>query len=95
MGSPFPMEIHLTDNTRPLIVYFDHVPTYGVLNGAIQVELTAMILHALNGGGVESETVNVAHLRCSPAAAVHLLGALQSALQMLHEQQGPPPSTVN
>lgn len=89
------MEIPLTDNARPLIVYFDNVPTYGILNGAIQIELTATVLRPNGTGGVASVPTDAGHIRCSPSAAVELLTAIQAALNMLQDQQKTAPSPIN
>ena len=55
-------------STAPF-VYFDFVPTFGTLGGAVQIELAARTLTPLQNGGVGLETVETARLRCTPAAA--------------------------
>jgi hypothetical protein len=76
--------LQLIGNESAPFVYFDNAVTYGVLNGAIQLELTANTI--VPGGGptkTATEFVVVAHLRCSPAAAIDLKNAIEKALLML------------
>jgi hypothetical protein len=75
-------------DTSPFI-YFDVVPTFGVLNGAIQIELAARILIPGEGQDVHAEFVSVGRLRCSPTAAEHLRTAVQKSLEMLNQPQAP------
>jgi hypothetical protein len=67
-------------------IYFDSAPTYGVAAGAIQIELTA---GTIIPAGEKPKTVQVmtAHLRCSPAAALHLKSAIEEALKLFQQQQ--------
>jgi hypothetical protein len=77
------------DNSTAPFVYFDLVPTHGMMAGAIQVELASRILSP----GPDSVTVKfmtTGRLRCSPAAARHLMSALEAALKMLDEPQQSP-----
>lgn len=85
----------MTESSRPLFIYFDAVNAYGVLNGAIQIELVANVLRAEATGRVEGVKADAGHIRCSPAAAADLLLALQSALKMLENQHQAPAATVN
>jgi hypothetical protein len=77
-------------------VYFDYVPTHGVLNGAVQVELAGRILSPIFGPDnvVVVEVISVAHLRCSPTAATFLRDALNGALKMLEDVQGATPTVA-
>jgi hypothetical protein len=69
-------------------IYFDFAPTFGILGGAVQIELAARtLIPNVSGGPVGVEFVSTAHLRCSPMAALELKQALEQALEML---QGPP-----
>jgi hypothetical protein len=83
-------------NTAPF-VYFDMSPAYGVLCGAIQIELASRTLNALPSGSVEIKFITSGRLRCSPAAALHLRSALDAALKMLEEQPqaAPAAATLN
>jgi hypothetical protein len=75
------------------IIYFDFVPTYGVLSGAIQVELAARTMAPLENGRVSTNKVETGRLRCSPTAAKSLRDALDAALRMLEQPQQPPMAT--
>lgn len=68
-------------------VYFDNAPLYGVAGMGIEVELTAASIVPKGEGAVMRETVCVAHLRCSPHAAVTLIDSLQKAVQMYKDKQ--------
>lgn len=93
----------MTDDTMPpkasyrnsddaAFVYFDNAPAYGVLMGAIQVELSAnVLLPVAKDGGIAVQEVVTAHLRCSPAAALALRTALGKALEMIQNSQNAPP----
>ena len=58
----------------------------GVNNGAVQIELAASTLMP-EATGVRVEVLLTAHLRCSPAAAIALRGAIDKALEMLQQGQ--------
>jgi hypothetical protein len=74
-------------DTAPF-VYFDSAPAYGVMAGAIEVELIARaLIPNLTGGPVSSEVVPTARLRCSPTAAANLMESLRLALEMLKGMQ--------
>ena len=75
-----------TVTTCPLI-YFDFVPTHGILAGAVQIELAARTMAPSQAGGVISETIEVGRLRCSPTAAKFLRDALDATLKMLENPQ--------
>ena len=68
-------------------VYFDFAPTFGVMTGAIQVELAARTLIPTETGGALAEVIATAHLRCSPVAARYLIDALTKALEMAEQPQ--------
>jgi hypothetical protein len=73
------------------IIYFDYAPIHGMFDGAvIQVELAARTLTPLANGSVVSRMVEVARIRCSPAAAKGLKDALEAALKMLEHPRSPP-----
>jgi hypothetical protein len=79
--------VQIAGNTTAPFVYFDNVSACGVLAGAIQLELVANALLFVSPQQSASELVAVAHLRCSPQAAVHLRDIIQKALDMLAEPQ--------
>jgi hypothetical protein len=75
-------------DTAP-VIYFDIVPTYGVMNGAVQIELAARTLTP-DGDSVAVEFVCVARLRCSPTAAGYLRNAIDKAMEPLNQSQDAP-----
>jgi hypothetical protein len=75
--------------TAPFI-YFDIAPIFGVMAGAIQIELASRILIPNSSGGVKVKIIATGHLRCSPAAAQHLRSALEATLKMLEQPQEQP-----
>ena len=82
--------VQIAGNSTAPFVYFDNVSACGVLAGAIQLELVANALLFVSPQCSTSELVAVAHLRCSPQAAVHLRDIIQKALDMLGEPQTAP-----
>jgi hypothetical protein len=92
----------MTDETTPTdppvfkcpdnvpIVYLDGIAAFGVMNGAVQIELATRRLIPQPQGGVAVEFFCSGHLRCSPAAADQLRNAIGKAMDMLQQpQQGP------
>ena len=75
------------DNNAPFI-YFDAAVSYGVLNGAIQIELMANVLIPTPDGGVRADGTFTAHLRCSPVAAASLRNAIDKAILIAVPSQG-------
>lgn len=69
------------------VVYFDGVPTYGLLAGVVQLELAASVIFPRADGTVGSDAICVAHLRCSVNAARNLSAALDKALDMAEAAQ--------
>jgi hypothetical protein len=68
-------------------IYFDIAPNFGVLAGAVEIELAARTLIPAPDGKTLVQFVGTGHLRCSPAAAAHLREALNKALEMLEHPQ--------
>lgn len=68
-------------------IYFDMAPAYGVLAGAVQIELAARILIPHADDSVEVRFVTCGRLRCSPTAAAHLRKAIDASLKMLEQPQ--------
>jgi hypothetical protein len=83
--SPDPRVAPGTSELAPF-VYFDGVPTFGIHNGAIQIELAANTLLP-EGKGVKIDVMITAHLRCSPAAAIGLRETIDKALALLQQGQ--------
>jgi hypothetical protein len=68
-------------------VYFDGVMTAGVHQAVIQLELAASTLVPTPDGKTTAVHVITGHLRCSPAAAVGLRKAIDSALLYLRQRR--------
>ena len=94
-SQPIPPFVNVA--TAPF-VYFDSAPAFGVLGGAIEIELTARVLIPdFTGAPVKAEIVPTARLRCSPMAAMALAEAVNKSLEMLkqmQEQAGAPASAA-
>jgi hypothetical protein len=84
--NPHPAPASLRWGEKAPFVYFDGASAFGTNFGAIQVELAANILVAIPGG-VRTDIVTTAHLRCSPNAAADLRQAIDKALAMLAQPQ--------
>jgi hypothetical protein len=69
------------------MVYFDQVPVYGTWGGNLEIELAARMLMPKPDGSVTADMACVAHLRCSPGAAMALIDALTKGLDMLSKVQ--------
>jgi len=67
-------------------VYFDGVATFGIHNGAIQIELAANTILP-EGKGVKIDVMITAHLRCSPVAVIGLRDTIDKALALLEQGQ--------
>ena len=76
----------LKNSSAAPFVYFDNAPLYGVAGIGIEVELTAATINPKADGAIAREAVCVAHLRCSPQAAIGLIDSLQKALKMYNDQ---------
>ena len=75
-----------TGGLAPL-VYFDIVAAYGVMHGAVEVELATRALVPKADGATEVKFLSSGRLRCSPTAAANLRNALDAALKMLEQPQ--------
>lgn len=67
-------------------IYTDGCATFGVGGGVIQIELAANTIMP-DGGGTRTDVLIVAHLRCSPSAAVGIRDSLDKALRMTETAQ--------
>lgn len=72
------------------LVYFDIVGAHGIMNGTVQIELAARVLHPLPDGSVEIKFVSCGRLRCNAVAAANLRGAIDAALKMTESPQEVP-----
>ena len=71
-------------------LYFEASPTYGCLNGIIQITLEASRLLIADGLPV-TDRVIIAHLRMSVPAANALKASIDGALGLVAQSQTPPP----
>jgi hypothetical protein len=70
------------------VIYFDSVPVFGAgIGGNIEVELGMRVMLPRSDGGVISECMCTAHLRCTTQAASLLAQSIQQALKLLEQQQ--------
>ena len=72
------------------LVYFDIVGAYGVMNGAVEIELATRILVPKTDGSTEVKFLSPARLRCSANAAVNLRNGIDAALKMMEQPQAHP-----
>jgi len=84
------------DNHNAPIIYFDTAATFGVLNGAVQIELVGRTLIPTADGNARMEFVVTGRLRCSPTAAEQLRESINRSLDMLTRpgagpESAPPP----
>jgi hypothetical protein len=78
---PKGIKIAVGSSEQAPFIYFDGAATYGVNNGAIQIELAANTIMP-EGTGTRTDVLITAHLRCSPSAAIGLRDAITRALEM-------------
>jgi hypothetical protein len=77
------------------IIYFDLAPAFGVMAGAVQIELSARTLTPVpDSTEVLIEFITAARLRCSPAAARLLRSSIDEALKMIEQPGGQPGPAV-
>jgi hypothetical protein len=74
------------DNPNAPFIYFNIAQSFGVIAGAIEVELVARSLIP-STGTLTAEFVTIARLRCSPLAAASLRDALNSVLDLAKKVQ--------
>ena len=67
------------------VVFFDQAPTYGHLNGVIEVTLTSRLLLPTADSKVITEFIAAGHLRGSVVAMASLRDAIDGALKMAAE----------
>jgi hypothetical protein len=93
--SPVGIKIAPSSSELAPFVYFDGVATMGTNHGLIQIELAANVMMPDSPGGVRTDVLITAHLRCSPSAAADLRQAIDKALGMLQLPAGTPPEPAN
>jgi hypothetical protein len=86
---PRPVTDAALGSAQAPFVYFDGVATYGIAAGAIQLELVAHAIVPTSDNQTRTDTIVVAHLRCSPAAAMTLRRALDGIELMTTPPEGP------
>ena len=69
------------------LVYFDIVGAYGIMNGAVEIELATRILVPKPDGSTEVRFISSGRIRCSANAATNLRNGLDAALKMLEQPQ--------
>lgn len=69
-------------------IYFDGALTYGILHGAVQIELAARTIIPTPDGKTRDAHVITAHLRCSRNAALSLKSAIDNAFLLLAPTDG-------
>jgi hypothetical protein len=74
-----PVSVPVNSERAPFL-YFDGVMTYASTAGQVQLELGANTAVPTADGGIRSEVVITAHLRCSQAAARILRDSIDKAL---------------
>jgi hypothetical protein len=82
--------VSVRDTPHAPIVFFEWAPASGFANGIVSVTLGANCNTQVRPNGeVTSETLVVAHLRCSVQAALNLRRALDNALALAAQGRGP------
>ncbi len=82
-----PAKITVTDTGLAPFIFFEGVPSFGFLNGVVNITLAAG-RHLMKDGVVSSDVVAVAHLRCNQVAATELRNALNDALLLATKAEG-------
>lgn len=85
-AAPTPLPLLKNAGAAP-VVYFDSVPVCGHWGGNIEIELAARMLMPKPDGSVLIDMACMAHLRCSPQAAMALRDVIDKALSMLTQLQ--------
>lgn len=85
-AAPPPIPVLRNVGSAP-VVYFDNVPVFGTYAGNIELQLSTRVMLPKPDGGVITETMCTAHLRCPPATAQQLIEVLQRSLKMLEQHQ--------
>jgi hypothetical protein len=70
----------VVDAPHAPIIYFDGAPNFGNNNGIVNVTLATSRHLGNAAGGVTSDVLAVAHLRCTVQAAINLRKAIDDAL---------------
>jgi hypothetical protein len=73
-------ETAVKDAVRAPVIYFDGVPTFGFNNGIVNLMLAVGLILPTRDGGIVTELVAAAHLRCNIAAAAQLRDTIDKAM---------------
>jgi hypothetical protein len=82
-----PPKLTVTDTGIAPYIYFEGAPSFGFVNGIINITLAAN-RHLLRDGAPITDAVAIAHLRCNAPAAIELRNALDAALLLAAPPQG-------
>ena len=70
----------ISDTSHAPFIYFENAPTFGIVNGVVNITLSANRTYAGLDGAIVNEQIIVAYLRGNIPAALSLRHALDSAL---------------
>jgi hypothetical protein len=70
------------------VIYFDGAVACGTVHNVLQFELARSDLIPLSDGSLKTKPVMVAHLRCSPGAAIQLRDMIDRSLAMKPQKSG-------
>ena len=70
----------ISDTSHAPFIYFENAPTFGFMNGVVNITLSANRTYAGLDGAIVNEQIIVAYLRGNIPAALSLRHALDSAL---------------
>jgi hypothetical protein len=82
-----PAKITITDTGIAPYIFFEGAPTFGFVNGIVNVTLAAS-RHLMKDGAPVSDFIVLAHLRCTAFAALDLRNALDNALLLAAKTEG-------
>jgi hypothetical protein len=86
-SNPAPEGLFVSDAANAPIIYFDSAPTFGNVNGVINVTIVAS-RHLPQGGKIVTDVIAVGSLRCSIPAAIDLRNAIDQALLLGAKTEG-------
>ena len=78
--NPEKAPVPISDTSHAPFIYFENAPTFGFMNGVVNITLSANRTYAGPGGAIVNEQIVVAYLRGSIPAALNLRKAIDKAL---------------
>ena len=72
--------VPISDTSHAPFIYFENAPTFGFMNGVVNISLSANRTYAGPDGAIVNEQIVVAYLRGNIPAALSLRQAIDSAL---------------